>query len=180
MSSFFEAIYTAFNEAKIKPILVGGWAVNHLGHARNTMDFDLMILENDSEKLEPYLEKAGFQLLFRNPELFAKYRHFHENIFELDILFTDKTTYARLKTDSSEIKVGKLECLLPSPMSLIAMKLHSIKNNFENRFPKDFPDIIALSDIHGIDVSSDTFKNHCLKFGNNKIYELLLNTKSEK
>jgi hypothetical protein len=144
------------------------------------VDLDLMILENDVEKLDPYLEKAGFQLLFRNPELFAKYRYPREKIFELDILFTDKTTYERLKSDSSEIRVGKIDCLLPSPMSIIAMKLHSIKNNFKIRFPKDFPDIIALSDIHGIDVSSEQFKNHCLNFGNKKIYELILNTKSEK
>ncbi|HCE45654.1 MAG TPA: hypothetical protein DET40_19095 [Lentisphaeria bacterium] len=180
MSAFFEAIHTAFNEAGIKPILVGGWAINLLGHARNTMDFDLMILETDVEKLHSYLEKAGFQLLFKNPELFAKYSYSHEKIFELDILFTDKTTYERLKSDSSEIKVGKIDCLLPSPMSIIAMKLHSIKNNFENRFPKDFPDIIALSDIHGIDMSSEPFKKHCLKFGNKKIYDLILNTRSLK
>lgn len=180
MSVFFEAIHTAFSEAEIKPILVGGWAVNQLGHTRNTMDFDLMVLETDVEKLHPYLEKAGFQLLFRNPELFAKYRITDEEIFELDILFTDKTTYEKLKSDSSEIKVGKIECFLPSPMSLIAMKLHAIKNSFETRFPKDFPDIVALSDIHEIDVSSEAFKKHCLKFGNEKIYNLILNTKSEK
>jgi hypothetical protein len=177
---FFEAIHTAFSEAGIKPILVGGWAVNQLGHTRNTMDFDLMILETDVEKLHPCLERAGFHLLFHNPDLFAKYSHSREKIFELDILFADKTTYEKLKSDASEIKVGKIDCFLPSPMSLIAMKLHSIKNNFEPRFPKDFPDIIALSDIHGIDVSSETFKNHCLKFGNKKIYELILNTKLEK
>jgi hypothetical protein len=180
MSAFFEAIHAAFNEAGIKPILVGGWAVNHLGHTRNTMDFDLMILEDDAVKLHTYLEKAGFHLLFRNPELFAKYRHSHEKIFELDILFTDKITYEKLKSDSSEIKVGKIECLLPAPMSLIAMKLHAIKSSFETRFPKDFPDIVALSDLYGIDVSSEPFKQHCLKFGNKKIYELILNTKLEK
>jgi hypothetical protein len=180
MSIFFEAIHTALREAGVKPILVGGWAVNQLGHSRNTLDFDLMILETAVENLHSSLEKAGFQLLFKNPELFAKYRHSKEKIFELDVLFTDKTTYERLKADSLEIRVGKIDCLLPSPMSIIAMKLHSIKNNFGNRFPKDFPDIIALSDIHGIDISSETFKNHCLKFGNKKIYELILNTKSEK
>jgi hypothetical protein len=147
MSAFFEAIHKAFVDANLKPILVGGWAVNQLGHTRNTMDLDLMILETDVEKLHSCLEKAGFKLLFKNPELFAKYFYSHEKIFELDILFTDKTTYEKLKSDSSEIKVGKIECLLPSPMSIIAMKLHAIRSNFENRFPKDFPDIVALSDI---------------------------------
>jgi hypothetical protein len=180
MSLFFDAIHSALSEAGIKPILVGGWAVNQLGHTRNTMDFDLMILETDVENLNQCLERAGFLLLFRNPDLFAKYKLPGEEIFELDVLFTDKTTYEKLKSDSSEIKIGKIECLLPSPMSLIAMKLHSIKNNFETRFPKDFPDIVALSDIHAIDVSSSTFKKHCLKFGNEKIYNLILNTKSEK
>ncbi len=180
MSAFFEAIHKAFVEANLKPILVGGWAVNQLGHTRNTMDLDLMILETDVEKLHSCLEKAGFKLLFKNPELFAKYCYSHEKIFELDILFIDKPTYEKLKSDSSEIKVGKIECLLPSPMSLIAMKLHSIMNNFETRFPKDFPDIVALSDIHGIDISSETFKNFCLKYGNEKIYELILKTKSGK
>jgi Uncharacterised nucleotidyltransferase len=180
MSAFFEAIHTAFNEAGIKPILVGGWAMNLLGHTRNTLDLDLMILETDVDKLHSCLENAGFQLLFKNPELFAKYKYSDEKVFELDILFTDVITYKKLKSDSSKTNVGEIDCLLPSPMSLIAMKLHSIKNNFETRFPKDFPDIIALGDLYKIDVSSDTFKEHCLKFGNEKIYNLILSTKSVK
>jgi hypothetical protein len=180
VSFFFEAIHAVLKETGIKPILVGGWAVNHLGYARNTMDFDLMILGSDFEKLDSRLKKEGFKLLFRNPELFAKYKHPNDKILELDILFTDKTTYAKLESDSTKAKVGNIDCILPSPISLIAMKLHAIKNNFENRFPKDFPDIVALSDLYGIDVSSSFFKAHCLKYGNMRIYELILKTKMEK
>ncbi|MFA6569404.1 MAG: hypothetical protein WCS96_14425 [Victivallales bacterium] len=126
MSAFFGAIHTAFSEAGIKPILVGGWAVNHLGHTRNTMDLDLMIRETDAEKLHMCLERAGFHLLFRNPDLFAKYGHSREKIFELDILFADKTTYEKLKSDSSEIRVGK-------------MKNHCMKEktaDYLSRFPR--------------------------------------------
>jgi len=128
MSVFFEAIHAVLTEAGTKPILVGGWAVNLLGYARNTIDFDLMILESDFKKLDPCLKKVGFKLLFCNPELFAKYKHPNDKILELDILFTDRTTYAKLTSDSTEAKVGNIDCFVPSPMSLIAMKLHSIKN----------------------------------------------------
>ncbi len=176
MSIFFDSIAVALVETGIKPILIGGWAVNRLGHPRNTLDLDLMIPENKKEELDQSLERLGFKMIFRNPELFAKYRHSTEKVFELDILFIDESTFKKLEIGSSDIKLGKINCFLPSPMALIAMKLHSLKNNFKNRFPKDFPDIIALIDIHGIDTHSEIFKNHCLQFGTYETYELILKT----
>jgi hypothetical protein len=180
MSLFFKSLKKALSKTAIKPILVGGWALNQLGHTRNTMDLDLMVVDDDVEKLHHHLTEAGFKMVFHNPELFAKYKFMNDKMLELDILFVDKTTYAKLKSGATETNIGDIDCVLPSPMSLIAMKLHSMKNNFDNRFPKDFPDIVALIDIYGIDVSSSSFKGHCLKYGDMRVFELLLKTKMEK
>ena len=59
---------------------------------------------------------------------------------------------------------------MPSVFHLIALKLHSIKNN-PKREITDFPDIIRLISYNNIDVDSGDFRALCLRFGTEDLYE---------
>lgn len=175
MPTTFERIRKAFDQIELTPVMVGGWAMNFLGHSRQTLDIDLMILADDFEKVRRALESVGYKMVFRNPELFAKFQGGADDLLELDILFADVETLEKMKNDAQEIESNGFRFLLPSARHMIAMKLHALKNNFKLRLGKDFPDVVALIDIAGLDVASANFKHFCLEFGDEKIYHLLLN-----
>lgn len=61
--------------------------------------------------------------------------------------------------------------MVPSVNTLIALKLHALKNNFKLRENKDLSDIIELIRINKISYKTKEFKELCLKFGTEEIYQ---------
>ena len=58
--------------------------------------------------------------------------------------------------------------------SSLALKLHSIKYNQKIRLIRDLPDIINLVIINKINVKENQFKEMCLKYGTQDIYQKIL------
>ena len=63
---------------------------------------------------------------------------------------------------------------VPSVEHLIALKLHSIKNNPKLRENKDMADIVELIGVNKIEVRKDSFRDLCLKYGNKELYDKIL------
>ena len=54
------------------------------------------------------------------------------------------------------------------------MKLHAIKQDPRERMIKDLPDIAHLLKANNTDPRSSSFREICLKFGNQDIYDKIL------
>ena len=160
-------------KAGVPFVLVGGFAVNFHHVTRNTTDVDFLMLEEDFTKLTPFLAEAGYSQVMKQ-HLYARVRKENEpsGIFlDIDILFTDPQSFRTLLGEASDWDLDGMKIKVVSLNHLIAMKLHSLKNNPTGREDPDFSDLVKLVCLNQIDVLSDRFRALCLKFGNQEIYD---------
>lgn len=160
------------------PIVIGGWAVNLLGMARQTLDFDFMILEDDFDKVQIIFNELGYTITAKTA-MFVRFKSNNEELFPVyDCLFADKNTYAKLCDAGQKRNIFGTEFILPDPMHIIAMKLHALRYGSNDRKNRDLGDIKALTDIHKIDIGKNSdFEQLCHKFGTPEILRELRNEK---
>jgi hypothetical protein len=162
---------------KIKtPIVVGGWAINLLGMARTTLDFDFMIFEEEFDILASSLQKSGYKQVIKT-SLYARFQSEKNNILPyIDCLFADEGTYDKIVSVGKKVDIFGAEFILPTALHIIAMKLHAVKHGEKHRFAKDYNDILALIEIHGLDTSPESeFAEMCNKYANKEIYRRIRN-----
>lgn len=178
LDSIFEIavskVAKALNVLEHPPILVGGWAVNLLGVVRQTIDFDIMILEDDFSMVKEVFQCTTYKLL-AHTSLYARFESKTATVTLIDTLFANQRTYRILSDSSKKINVCGETFLLPKPEHIIAMKLHAVKHGEKIRGGKDFQDIIDLIAANKLDRHSSDFKELCLKYGNDEIYGRILN-----
>ena len=169
-----------FNGKLSTPILVGGWAVNHLGFPRTTIDFDFMILEDEFSTVFNAMSKVGFEMAVRT-NLYARFKYDENNILPyIDCLFADEGTYNKIVSDGKKVDIFGTEFILPTAMHIIAMKLHAVKHGEKHRFAKDYNDILALIEIHSIDTSPKSkFAEMCNKYATGEIYRRIRNDEKQ-
>ena len=63
---------------------------------------------------------------------------------------------------------------MPSLQHLIAMKLHAIRQNPTQREPKDLQDIFELIAENGVNVQEKSFRELCLKYGTQELYQKIV------
>lgn len=158
------------------PIIVGGWAINYLGYTRNTLDFDFMILEDDFLLVEKELLKLGYEKAVKT-SLYARfYIKDNEKMPYIDCLFANKQTYDRIVESGEQIDIFGAAYILPKITHIIAMKLHAVKYGEEHRMGKDFEDIVALIEIHDLDVSHNSeIYLLCKRYADEDIYRRIKN-----
>jgi hypothetical protein len=164
----------ALNALGRPPILVGGWAVNLYGVVRQTIDFDMMIFEDDFSMVEEVFHGTTYELLVQT-SLYARFESKTATLALIDTLFANQRTYGILSDSSRNTTVCGETFLLPKPEHIIAMKLHAVKHGEKIRGGKDFQDIIDLIAANKLDRRSSDFKELCVKYGNDKIYGRILN-----
>lgn len=159
------------------PIVVGGWAINFLGYPRQTIDFDFMILEDESEKAEVALREIGFVQTIKT-NMYTRFENISSkdgNLPYLDCLFADRNTYDKIAASGKNIDIFGTTFILPCPMHIIAMKFHAIKYSTGSR-NKDFEDIMNLIRMYNIDTSKNSeLEAICKKYGNEKILKDIRN-----
>lgn len=154
----------------VRFILIGGFAVNAYGVARNTLDVDFLISEADYLKLKGPLSSQGYEEIVRT-DFFAKQSHKAREAMPIDLLFVDPNTFEMIWLDGGEATVSGHQFKTPSLLHLIALKLHAIKQGSKDRVWKDLPDIINLVIANRMDVSSSDFVEICRKFGPEGIHQ---------
>ena len=149
----FDLAATALPAVGVQCLLVGGFAVNHYGYTRNTLDIDWMIMGEDRDVVRDALTKEGFTNV-----------SVHENVmffqrpgtgWRVDFLYTDKGTMDQLLSRSEKAVVHGKTVNVPALKDLIAMKLFSLAQNPALRMGKDLPDIVHLSVLNGLDLTRD-------------------------
>lgn len=151
-------------------MLVGGFAVNYYKATRVTQDLDVLICDEDIRKALLILKKNGYR---KNAEtsLFARFDSEDPAFSDLDLIFVDRTTMNRVLNEAKQDEIEGEKFKFPSLEHLIALKLHSIKNNPEGREYRDLGDIIELIKRNRVDFRSEAFKQLCLTYGPEKIHE---------
>ena len=154
--------------------MIGGFAVNYYKVTRQTLDIDFLTTADGFRMILPLLEKSGYKEDLRH-EIFVRLKSSDMPIMDLDFMFVDDETMDRILKNGNEINIAGEKFIVPSLNNLIALKLHSIKYNPKNRMLTDLPDIINLIKINNVNFKKDSFKELCMKYGNEQIYKNIIN-----
>lgn len=114
----------------MESLLVGGNAVNLLAYSRTTFDVDLLVPELDVERWISFLGQHGYTI-FQRTANFVRLR-FASNpaaALPIDLMLADQETFRKMRTGSQPFDPGNdLHLTIPSPLHLIARKLHALRN----------------------------------------------------
>ena len=158
--------------AGVDCLLIGGFAVNHYGYTRNTLDVDFMIVSERLGDVRRIMRKAGFTHI-----------DVHENVAffavpdegpRVDFLRVDESTMRKLLASAAKVTVRGYALQLPSLADLIAMKIFAFSQDTARRMGKDLPDIAYLSVINNLDLELD-LRPLCDRFGTPETYRLIRN-----
>lgn len=154
----------------ISCILIGGFAVNYHKVTRQTVDVDFVIVKEDFHKISKDLTKAGFKIDFIH-ETFARFKANDYYLADIDFMLVDKETFDKITKDAKLISIANQKFMVPSLNTLFAMKLHAIKSNRKAREYKDLLDILSLIRSNNVNYKSKEFKELCLKYGTEELYQ---------
>ncbi len=171
--NIFNLIYLLSKETGVSLVLIGGFAVNYYHVTRQTADVDFLVTKEDFEKLIPLLEKSGYSKDY-SQEVFARFKSNKLYLMDIDFMFVERDTFEKILKASKKASISGHQFIVPSLNNLIALKLHSLKNNFKLRENKDLPDIIEMIRINNVNYRDKGFKELCLKYGTEGIYNKII------
>lgn len=90
----FEVVVNELSAAGVECLLVGGFAVNHYGYSRSTLDIDFMVVSDDRDAVLDAMRQAGFT----SYSIHANITSFQRpgETLRVDFLNTDSETMAKL------------------------------------------------------------------------------------
>jgi len=169
----FHLISAVIKEQKIQCVLIGGFAVNYYNVTRQTVDIDFLITKDDFKRALVLLQKEGYQESYVQ-EVFSRLTTKGDYLLDMDFMFVDRDTLDKIIKDAKQIDIAGQKFTIPSLEHLIALKLHAIKYNPKVREGKDLPDIINMIKANNLDAKKQSFKELCLKYGTQGLYDKIL------
>ena len=111
------------------------------------------------------------------------YKPFNENrsfaqfqglggLIAVDLLIVSQATWVKLRAAREVRRHIGYDWPLAAPLHIVALKLHAITEK-PARYIKDWPDIIELIRLCGIDVQSAAFREIVMRYGGSEIYARL-------
>lgn len=168
----FHLVAGASKRANVPCVLIGGFAINFYKVTRNTLDIDFLTTKDDFAKIKDALISAGYNEEFAT-DVAIRFSN-KKDLLDIDFMIVDDSTRKKIISEGTSAEIVGEKLIVPSINHLIALKLHAIKNNQKNRAWKDLPDIIRLIKINNVDCKTKAFKEMCLKYGNNEIYQSIV------
>lgn len=154
-------------------LVIGGHAVNSYCAPRATLDVDFLIPKKDQAKWRELLLAEGFKLQ-HDGSTFLQFSPPYGVEWRLDLMLVNCQTFEKLIAGARPMELLGIRTLVPRPEHLIAMKLHALKHGHEERFEKDFGDVVSLTRDAGIDPRSDSFRQMFDQFATPELYEHIL------
>jgi hypothetical protein len=145
----------------LETILVGGNAINLHAYFRTTFDIDLLVREADVELWVFFFQEHGYAVFNRSLN-FVRLRSAPDPAAALpiDLLLADKQTFDKILEQSRRCDIGNgLRLAIPSPLHLLAMKLHSLRNPERLEHGVDLLDVKHLIKTAKIDIFSKEFRD---------------------
>jgi hypothetical protein len=168
----FHIVAKASKKSAVPCVLIGGFAINFYKVTRNTLDIDFLITKEDFAKIKDALLFAGYAEEFAT-DVAIRFSN-KIDALDIDFMIVDNKTREKIIRDGKMTEVVGEKLIIPSIDHLIALKLHAIKHSKKNRIWKDLPDIIRLIQMNKIDYKKRGFRELCLKYGNNEIYQTIV------
>jgi hypothetical protein len=170
------ALAAAAEKEGLQSMLVGGNAVNLYAYRRTTFDVDLLVRETDSQRWLTFFEQHGYRVFHRT----ANFIRMHlaadpTKALPVDLMLADEETFNKIRSESSRRDLGQgVQLTIPSPLHLIAMKLHALKTQARIERGADFQDVIHLIRTARIDVHGREFIDVVNRYGTEAIRAKLL------
>ena len=156
--------------AGVDCLLIGGFAVNHHGYTRNTLDVDFMIVAEQLDTVRRIMTQAGYVNITIQDNV--AFFNAPDSPLRVDFLRVDRDTMRKLLVNAVPANVQGFEVRVPALRDLIAMKIFALSQDVPRRMGKDLPDIAYLSVIHNLNLESD-IRPLCKQFGTSEVYELI-------
>jgi len=151
------------NFKEIPYLLIGGRGLEAHGYVRNTKDVDLLISLHSREAITTLLRELKYACIAETA-IFSRWRSASPMLDDVDLLYVDSGTYAKLAADAITMEIGSEAVSVPSVHGMIALKLHAIRNNPERRH-RDVSDIRAMIGLHRNAVHPDEIESLCERYG---------------
>src|ERR1700730_1795864 len=158
-----QAVFDMLARAPQPLLLVGGHALAAHGVIRQTIDIDCLIIAGDQESFAAHIAVGGYRQTAHTSN-FARYAHTSPNVPEIDALFVDADTFAKLKQNTVSLSRGHHQFQVPGLSELIALKLHAIRSD-PRRENRDLADIGELLRLNQGKVTHPELEELCRKFG---------------
>ena len=166
---FFERLAREAEDASLTFMVVGGHAVNAYGYQRTTIDVDLLIAESALGTWRTFWERRGYRCV-HTTDAFCQFRTADETErFPVDLMVVSDETFGKLRSKEQRRAVGGCTLPVPSPLHLIALKLHALSNKERARQGMDLPDIIGLIRGCGIDTQDVELQEILERYADEKI-----------
>ena len=178
MKNIFDRLAAAIKESGSRVILIGGFAVNYYGVGRHTADVDFLISEKDYLHVLGFLKKHGYRETIRE-NLFARLSDSAAGL-DIDFLFADVDTLDGIWKVGRRIKIAGHSFLTPSLLHLIALKVHSWKQDPTGRGHRDFYDIVELVKKNKVRVATKQFREIFRRYGTKEFYDQIIRASGTK
>ncbi len=162
MREVFDLLFRIQKRHNLHLMIIGGWALQAHGFARNTLDVDCLAALDDAAGTSDALEKAGFHC-FDEMKAFRRFRHRVDPMLILDVMTVNTATFARMWEASVPLEIAGHTHRVPCLAHLISLKLHAAQN--EHRTEKDIGDIIQLLSSNPDSIAPAELHQLCDKFG---------------
>jgi hypothetical protein len=165
----FKLILDFFLKEGMEFALAGGFALNVYGMTRTTNDIDILLEENSSSKVIPFLESLGYQTLYKSVA-FSNHEH-PLGLARIDFIYVSGETAQKMFSESRQFPLFSSQMVkVVKPEHLIALKLFSIANN-PDRAGLDTEDIRHL--LGQPDLDFEEVSGYFKKFSSLKVLEEL-------
>lgn len=163
----FEIVSTKLPVAGVDCLLVGGFAVNHYGYTRNTLDVDFMIAAVHINIVRKIMIQSGFTNISVTDNVV--FFNAPNKPLRVDFLQVDRHTMLKLTENAETIVIRGHSLKVPSLKDLLAMKLFALGQAESRRIDKDLPDIAYLAIINELDFKAELLPL-CRRFATEDIY----------
>ncbi len=143
----------------LEAVLVGGNAVNLHAYLRTTFDVDLLVREEDAGRWLTFFQARGYAIS-RRTDNFIRLRFAADPAaaLPLDLMLANEDTFRKIRAESQRCEIGQdIALAIPSPLHLVAMKLHALRNPLRVEKGIDLLDVRHLIRTAKLDVSSPEF-----------------------
>ena len=173
MSYPVKMLTTAATKQGLRFLMIGGHAVNAYAPPRATLDVDLLIRATDRDLWQKLAEAEGYCLL-NDGTSFLQFSPPYGVPFRLDFMLVNDPTFSALSTDSTGAACLGVTVQVPSPLNLIALKLHAIRYGPGLRKDKDWLDILNIIRAIELDPKDAALKSAFDRHGTAGLYAELL------
>lgn len=167
LDAILRVVAEQFPAAGVDCLLVGGFAVNHYGYTRNTLDVDFMMAGEQLDIVKRVMKESGFTNISvqKNVVFFSA----PGSSMRCDFLQTDKKTMETLLAGACAATVQGHSVRVPTLKDLIAMKIFALSQAVDRRAGKDLPDIAYLTVLNDLDLERD-IRPLCERYGTKEVF----------